>query len=95
MSVGLVVHLDIEPEYFNELVEIVKKHGEFSVQNEPGCLSFTVLHSQEAENRLILVETYADEAALQAHWNSDHMHTYRGRTGHMIRDRERHMATVL
>ena len=95
MTVGLVVHLDIESDHLDEFLDIVRKHGRFSVDNEPGCLSFNVLRSTEAVGKVILVETYADQAALDSHWASEHMQAYRERTGSMIRSRERHLAEVL
>ncbi|KAA3630694.1 MAG: antibiotic biosynthesis monooxygenase [Proteobacteria bacterium] len=95
MSVGLVVHLDIKPERFDEFVDIVTRHGAFSRDHEPGCLSFSVMKPDEGEGKLILVETYEDEDALQSHWDSDHMQAYRKRTDGMIINRARYKATVL
>lgn len=95
MTVGLVVHLDIDPDHLDEFLDIVKKHGAFSKENETGCLSFNVLRSTEEHGKVILVETYSDQAALDSHWDSDHMQAYRDRTGHMIRQRERYLTEVL
>ncbi len=95
MTVGLVVHLDIELDQLEEFLDIVTKHGAFSVETEPGCLSFNVFRSTEVEGKVILVETYADQAALESHWNSDHMQAYRDKTGAMIRSRDRYLTEVL
>ncbi len=95
MSVGLVVHLTIEEEHLETFLDIAKKHGEHSVAAEPGCLSFTVMRSTEEEGKVFLCETYADRAALDAHWNSDHMQAYRERTGHMIKTRDRYLGEVV
>lgn len=95
MRVGLIVHLDIEPGHFDEFVEIVRRHGAYSVENEPGCLSFTVIHPEEEQYGLVLVETYEDESALESHWNSPHMNAYRERTAGMIRSRTRQKGPVL
>lgn len=95
MPVGLVVHLDIKPKHVDEFVDIVRRHGAFSMENEPGCRSFQVMRSDEAGNELILVEVYDDEQALKAHWSSSHMQTYREKTDGMIINRVRHKATVL
>lgn len=91
MPTVLVVHLDIRPDQLDRFVEIVTKHGAYSVDNEAGCLGFQALRCKEQgmENRVILVETYADPAALQAHWESDHMDAYRRRTADMILERQR------
>jgi quinol monooxygenase YgiN len=95
MSIGLVVHLDIDPAHLEEFCEIVTKHGAYSVSHEPGCISFTVIRDDESENKIILVETYADDAALQSHWNSSHMQAYRDKTTHMIVNRERHKGEII
>ena len=95
MSIGLVVHLDLDPAHIEEFSKIVKKHGEYSMANEPGCLSFTVIKSQETQNKMILVETYTDDEALEAHWSSDHMQAYRDKTSHMIVNRERHKGEII
>jgi quinol monooxygenase YgiN len=39
---------------------------------EPGCLGYDVLQSVDQPNSLILIESYRDTAALDAHRNSVH-----------------------
>ena len=83
-KVVLVVELEIEPGEFENFVEIVTKHGANSQKIEEGCLRFEVLKPREAKNKVILVEMYADDSALDAHWNSDHMAAYREKVSGMI-----------
>ncbi|GJL83039.1 MAG: hypothetical protein DHS20C01_26730 [marine bacterium B5-7] len=94
MSIALVVHLDIEPEHLNEFVDIVTRHGDYSLNNEEGCLSFTVIQNEEEANKLILVESYTDDAVLESHWSSEHMQAYRDKTNGMIRSRERYKGKI-
>ena len=42
--------------------------------NEPGCLSYEVFKGEEA-NTIVFVERYENEAATEAHRNSDHFKT--------------------
>ena len=83
-KVVLVVELEIDPKHFDTFVDIVTRHGANSLEIEEGCLRFEVLRPRESKDKLILVEMYADDAALDAHWNSDHMAAYRKRVSEMI-----------
>ncbi len=94
MATGLVVHLEINPAKLSEFLEIVRAHGEFSAKNEPGCLGFQVMVPKDEQNKVILVEVYQDDAALESHWNSHHMARYRDRVEDMIADRKRYLCTV-
>lgn len=89
-KVALVVELEIDPEHFDKFVEIVTAHGENSRKVEEGCLRFEVLKPREGDNKIILVEVYADDAALDSHWNSAHMAAYREQVSGMIVSRAPH-----
>ncbi len=94
MATGLVVHLDIAPEEVDEFIKISTAHGKHSVKIEPGCISFQVMIPQEEPNKVILVEVYKDNEALDFHWNSDHMAAYLKKTGEMVTGRKRYKCTV-
>lgn len=95
MATGLIVHLEIADGRRDEFVALARAHGERSVRlEEGGCLSFDVFVSTENAQQVILVEKYADEAALQAHWKSAHMAMYVEQTGDMIAARTRYRCTV-
>lgn len=42
---------------------------------EPGCLGYEVYRGVDAQHSLLLVERYADEAAIEAHRQSEHYQT--------------------
>lgn len=90
-NVVLIVHLDIAESAFEEFLDIVRAHGERSQALEAGCLGFDVLVDRERANHVVLVETYRDAEALQAHWDSAHMAEYRDKTGAMTLSRDRYM----
>ena len=73
----LVIHLDIVETRLEEFIQIVRAHGTNSQQIESGCLQFEVLVPQDLSAHVILFEVYADDAALESHWNSEHMAEYR------------------
>ncbi len=94
-KVVLVVELEISSGSLETFVDIVTKHGANSLKIEEGCLRFEVLKPRESENKVILVEMYADDAALDAHWNSDHMAAYRQKVSEMIISRVAHRCDLL
>lgn len=55
---------------------------------EPGCLSYTLLASPDDPALLFFHETWADRAALEAHWRSPHLLAYREATKEWIERRE-------
>ncbi len=94
MATGLIVHLEIAAEKFDEFLKIVRTHGEFSENTEPGCLSFRVMVPKEEQNKVILVEVYENDVSLETHWSSDHMAKYREKVEDMIVDRKRYLCTT-
>ena len=83
----LVVHLDIVEARLQEFLQIVQVHGTNSQQIEPGCLQFDVLVPKDSSAHVILFEVYVDDAALESHWNSEHMAKYREQIEGMIAHR--------
>jgi autoinducer 2-degrading protein len=94
MATALIVHLDIRPEDFDRFVEIARAHGEYSVANEEGCVSFQVMLPVDEKDKVILVEVYDDNGALESHWNSEHMQAYLEKTKDMIVRRQRYQCRV-
>lgn len=90
MSTALIVHLEIRPEDRERFVDIARSHGEYSVANEEGCLSFQVMLPVDDADKVILVEVYDDDGALESHWNSEHMQAYLAKTKDMIVRRQRY-----
>jgi len=82
--VVLVVHLSVNESYFDDYVQLITAHAQNSLRLEAGCLQFEVLFPEENSNRLILVESYEDAAALEIHKQSAHMSDYRKRTEGMV-----------
>ena len=84
MAIALIVHLDIRPEDFDQFVKIVRAHGDYSLNTEEGCRSFQVMLPIDEADKVILVEVYDDNNALESHWKSAHMQAYRDKTKDMI-----------
>ena len=66
----------------------LRSHAESCRTLEPGCKRFEVFVPRDGADTVFLVETYAGEAALQAHRESAHFLAYRQDTNAMIEQRE-------
>ena len=65
--ISLIVKLRIKPEQRDKFLKAVEVDALGSERDEPGCLRFNVLQSEEDENVYYFYELYKDEAALDAH----------------------------
>jgi (4S)-4-hydroxy-5-phosphonooxypentane-2,3-dione isomerase len=62
----IVVEFEVKPEHRNAFVELMKEHARLS-RAEDGCQQFDVLLPQEDQSRVLLVEAWRDQAALDVH----------------------------
>jgi len=66
MSVRLIISLTAAPGKGGEFLQAMKARCE-EVASEPGCEQFEVFQSALDPDRLVLLELWADQAALDAH----------------------------
>jgi quinol monooxygenase YgiN len=62
----IVVEFEVKPEHRNQFIELLKGHAQRS-RTEDGCQQFDVLVPQEDQSRVLLVEAWRDQAALDVH----------------------------
>ena len=62
----ILVEFDVKPEHRNAFVELMKGHARLS-RAEDGCRQFDVLLPQNDPSRVLLVEAWRDQAALDVH----------------------------
>ena len=62
----IVVEFEVKPEHRNAFVDLMKGHAQRS-RGEDGCLQFDVLLPEEDQNRVLLVEAWRDQGALDVH----------------------------
>jgi quinol monooxygenase YgiN len=58
-----------------------------SLDNEPGCERFDVLHVAGKPHQIILYEIYTDKAAFQAHLKTPHFLEFNAATAPLIKDK--------
>jgi quinol monooxygenase YgiN len=66
MAVRLIITINAAPGKGAELAEALKGRCE-AVASEPGCLQFEAFRSAVDPDRLVLLELWQDDAALEAH----------------------------
>ena len=62
----IVVEFELKPQHAADFIKLMKSHAELS-RAEDGCQQFDVLLPQEDHNRVLLVEAWRDQAALDVH----------------------------
>ena len=62
----IVVEFEVKPEHRSHFIELMKGHAQRS-RSEDGCQQFDVLLPQEDQSRVLLVEAWRDQAALDVH----------------------------
>lgn len=67
----IVVKQPVRAKYADEFPSLVADFTEAS-RAEPGCISFDWYRSADDPNLYVLIELFTDEAAGQAHVESDH-----------------------
>jgi quinol monooxygenase YgiN len=64
-----IVEYEVKPQHRAAFIEVAKGHAERS-RAQDGCLQFDVLLATEEANRVLFVEAWRDEAALDMHRKS-------------------------
>jgi quinol monooxygenase YgiN len=62
----IVVEFELKPEHRDAFVELMKNHARLS-RAEDGCQQFDVLLPQNDQSRVLFVEAWRDQAALDVH----------------------------
>jgi len=72
----IVVDFQLKPGTRSQFRRLIDANADASVRNEPGCLQFDVLEPEDESDRVLLYEIYSDEAAFDAHRQTEHFHIF-------------------
>ena len=64
---SVLVHVTVQPQHVDEFITLIREHASASLRDEPGTLGFDAIQDEATPNHIYFHETYADEAACQAH----------------------------
>ena len=62
----IVVEFEVKAEHRSQFIELIKGHAQRS-RTEDGCQQFDVLLPRDDQSRVLLVEAWRDQAALDVH----------------------------
>lgn len=68
----ITVDYHVKSGKMDEVLENLRDMAAVMKIDEPDCLGYMVLRQSDADDRLLLVETYRDQAALDAHRETPH-----------------------
>lgn len=68
----MLVKLQVKPELIDEFKSAILRNAALSVERDPGCVRFDVLHQQDDPTQWCLYEVYDSEQAWVDHRKSAH-----------------------
>lgn len=77
--------IEIEPEYLEEYLSILKEESKASVELESGVISIYPMYQKENPNEIRILEIYADKKAYQTHLETPHFKHYKTTTLKMVK----------
>jgi quinol monooxygenase YgiN len=91
---ALVVELELKPDQKEAFLARARRHREIVLAEEAGCHRFDLLVPEENGETVFLYEVYADQAALDAHFETPYMKQYLEDTGPMVAKRVRRLCRL-
>ena len=81
-------HLTCRPESVEPFWARLERHARTTLEAEPGCLRFDLHQDRDEPTRFLLVEHYADDAALETHREAAHYKAFRADVANWLVKRE-------
>jgi len=80
-----IAEIEIEPEFLEAYLTVLKDESEASVRLEPGVICIYPMHQKENSNQVRLLEIYADKEAYESHLQTSHFKHYKETTLPMVK----------
>lgn len=80
-----IAELEIDPAQLELYTAALKEEIETSIRLEPGVLTLYAVAEKDHPTRIHIFETYADEAAYEAHLETPHFKKYKVSTQAMVK----------
>ena len=81
-----IAELEIETDYLDEYLEILKEESEASLRLEPGVICIYPMFQKENPTQIRLLEIYANKEAYESHLQTPHFQKYKTTTAEMVKD---------
>jgi quinol monooxygenase YgiN len=85
---GMIIRIseiEIEPNYLDEYLSILKEESEASVRLETGVISIYPMFQKENPNEIRILEIYASKGAYESHLETPHFKHYKTSTLKMVK----------
>ena len=83
-----ISEIEIEPDYLDEYLSILKEESKASIELEPGVISIYPMFQKENPNEIRILEIYADREAYESHLQTPHFKKYKTTTLKMVKSLE-------
>ena len=80
-----IAELEIEPEFLEEYLNILKEESEASVRLERGVICIYPMYQRENPTEIKLLEIYANKEAYESHLQTPHFKHYKTTTLPMVK----------
>lgn len=81
-----IAEIEIDSNFVDEYVAILKEESEASVRLEPGVICIYPMFLKEHPTQIRLLEIYANKEAYESHLLTPHFKKYKSATLHMIKE---------
>lgn len=72
MTIHIVVDIDVVPGQLAHTLAAFDEMVTATLREEAGCLRFEVYESEAEQNRIVLIETWSDQQAIDLHMKADY-----------------------
>jgi len=80
-----ISEIEIEPNYLDDYLSILKEESEASIRLEPGVISIYPMFQKENPNQIRILEIYASKDAYESHLQTKHFKHYKSSTLEMVK----------
>ncbi len=80
-----IAEIEIDPEYLEEYLSILKEEAAASVRLEPGVICIYPMYEKEKPSLIRLLEIYSNPQAYEAHLQTPHFRHYKTATLPMVK----------
>lgn len=77
--------IEIDSNYLDQYIAILKEESEASVRSEPGVISIYPMYRKDAPAEIRILEIYANKEAYESHLQTPHFKHYKAATLEMVR----------
>jgi len=70
-KVAVIATIAVVPERRDEAVQILLRHRERCLRDEPGTLTFELMVPRDEAHKVMLYEVYASQEAFDTHWHGE------------------------